>query len=197
MGREVGVRGFESIEGPIPPHPTPLPNGEREQTVCAALLANPKYQRNGRGSAPRIARHPRQQHLERVGGPGLGDEIVVLHLGADIEKGVDARHQMRREVGGEANAAVGELLAELLVLRLHQRPIGAHEERLRLAGEPVEIAVVVAVERVEQEHPAHALGRAADRQRDTPADDSRRYRPRSPQARARTRNAPAHRHAIA
>ena len=36
-GERVRVRGFEPIEGPRPPHPTPLPNGEREQTECAAL----------------------------------------------------------------------------------------------------------------------------------------------------------------
>jgi hypothetical protein len=32
------VRGVEPIEGPIPPHPTPLPTGERGQTEPAARL---------------------------------------------------------------------------------------------------------------------------------------------------------------
>ena len=40
---ELGVlpsprRGFEPIEGPIPPHPTPLPNGEREPIARAVRL---------------------------------------------------------------------------------------------------------------------------------------------------------------
>jgi hypothetical protein len=37
-GERVRVRGFEPIEGLIPPHPIPLPNGEREQTADAASL---------------------------------------------------------------------------------------------------------------------------------------------------------------
>src|SRR6266511_5296535 len=32
------VRGLRSIERPEPPHPTPLPYGEREQTESAARL---------------------------------------------------------------------------------------------------------------------------------------------------------------
>jgi hypothetical protein len=35
-GERVRVRGFEPIEGIRPPHPTPLPNGEREQTEFSA-----------------------------------------------------------------------------------------------------------------------------------------------------------------
>jgi hypothetical protein len=53
---------------------------------------------------------------------------------------------------------------KLEVLRLHQRPVGADEERLRPAREPVEIFVVVAIERVEQDGAADALGDAADRE---------------------------------
>jgi len=37
-GERVGVRGVEPIEGPRPPHPIPLPNGEREPTTDAARL---------------------------------------------------------------------------------------------------------------------------------------------------------------
>jgi hypothetical protein len=37
-GERVRVKGFEPIEGLSPPHPTPLPKGEREQTEFAALL---------------------------------------------------------------------------------------------------------------------------------------------------------------
>jgi hypothetical protein len=37
-GERVGVRGFEPIERFVPPHPTPLPNGEREQTAVAARV---------------------------------------------------------------------------------------------------------------------------------------------------------------
>jgi hypothetical protein len=35
-GERVRVRGFELIERPRPPHPSPLPNGEREYTIDAA-----------------------------------------------------------------------------------------------------------------------------------------------------------------
>ena len=38
VGERVRVRGFEPIEGIRPPHPTPLPNGEREPTADAARL---------------------------------------------------------------------------------------------------------------------------------------------------------------
>ena len=38
-GERVRVRGFEPIERAMPPHPTPLPNGEREPTTDAARLA--------------------------------------------------------------------------------------------------------------------------------------------------------------
>ncbi len=112
----------------------------------------------------RVARHPRQHHLERVGGPGLGDEIVVFHLVADVEEHVDARHQVRREVAGEADAALGELFLEFQVLRLHQRPVGADEECFRPLAKPVEIFVVVAVQGIEQQRAADAFGGAADRQ---------------------------------
>jgi hypothetical protein len=37
MGERVRVRGFEPIERPTPPHPIPLPNGEREPSEFAAL----------------------------------------------------------------------------------------------------------------------------------------------------------------
>src|SRR6185503_12653682 len=37
-GERARVRGFELTERASPPHPTPLPNGEREQTEPAALL---------------------------------------------------------------------------------------------------------------------------------------------------------------
>jgi hypothetical protein len=40
VGERVRVRGFEPIEGLIPPHPTPLPSGEREPTTDAARLAD-------------------------------------------------------------------------------------------------------------------------------------------------------------
>jgi hypothetical protein len=35
-GERVRVRGFGPIEGLTPPHPIPIPNGEREQTADAA-----------------------------------------------------------------------------------------------------------------------------------------------------------------
>jgi hypothetical protein len=38
-GERVRVRGFEPIEGFRPPHPIPLPNGEREPTADAAIAA--------------------------------------------------------------------------------------------------------------------------------------------------------------
>jgi hypothetical protein len=38
VGERVRVRGVEPIEGLRPPHPTPLPNGEREPTTDAARL---------------------------------------------------------------------------------------------------------------------------------------------------------------
>jgi len=37
-GERARVRGFELIEGIRPPHPTPLPNGEREPTTDAARV---------------------------------------------------------------------------------------------------------------------------------------------------------------
>jgi hypothetical protein len=40
-GERVRVRGFEPIERLVPPHPTPLPNGEREQTrVCRSNMVH-------------------------------------------------------------------------------------------------------------------------------------------------------------
>jgi hypothetical protein len=37
-GVGVGGGGLEPIEGPVPPHPTPLPNGEREPTELVAAV---------------------------------------------------------------------------------------------------------------------------------------------------------------
>jgi hypothetical protein len=38
VGERVRVRGFEPIERLRPPHPTPLPNGEREPIADAARV---------------------------------------------------------------------------------------------------------------------------------------------------------------
>jgi len=40
VGERVRVRGLEPIERASPPHPTPLPDGEREPTTDAARLAD-------------------------------------------------------------------------------------------------------------------------------------------------------------
>jgi 16S rRNA (uracil1498-N3)-methyltransferase len=81
---EVGVRstpgeGLRSIESLSPPHPNPLPNGEREHTAVAAAASNQMNQTLGARLPPAMSNAPRP--LALLIGPEGGfadDERAVL-----------------------------------------------------------------------------------------------------------------------
>src|SRR5215813_7323726 len=50
------VRGEDAIESHLPPHPTPLPNGEREQAEYAATLCLSRHRKHDQLFGPRRRR---------------------------------------------------------------------------------------------------------------------------------------------
>src|SRR5262245_35033818 len=73
------VRGFRSIERPEPPHPTPLPSGEREQTESVVRVV-PRS--NGLGKRPR-RREPYWLHV-LIGSIYFAASITSMATMADL-----------------------------------------------------------------------------------------------------------------
>src|SRR5262249_13202107 len=93
------------------------------------------------------------------GGPGAGGVVGVVGAGGAQEG--DVADQARRQLGGDGDVAVGEQALQGLVASGGGGGVGADEEGVAVARDPVGVLVHFAVHRIEHQHAEHALVGAA------------------------------------